>query len=140
MLGRALISFVVAVCVVSPAVALVSPSAARLRVALRAAGPTRGASAASAAPRVARAPFRGGVRMAFGVVITGGANGVGFAYADEFLKRGHKVVICDVKDTALPIKALQLRNPAAQVFGTQCDVSSAAQCHALAEFAKEKLG
>jgi len=78
--------------------------------------------------------------MEFGVVITGGSNGVGFAYADEFLKRGHAVVICDIKDTALPVKALQLRNPTAQVYGTQCDVSSAEQCHALSEFAKEKLG
>jgi hypothetical protein len=32
----------------------------------------------------------------FGVVITGGAGGVGFAYADEFLARGHRVVICDI--------------------------------------------
>jgi hypothetical protein len=32
----------------------------------------------------------------FGVVITGGAGGVGFAYADEFLSRGHRVVICDI--------------------------------------------
>jgi NAD(P)-dependent dehydrogenase (short-subunit alcohol dehydrogenase family) len=78
--------------------------------------------------------------MGFGVVITGGSNGVGFAYADEFLKRGHSVVICDIKDTALPVKALQLRNPEGQIYGTQCDVASAEQCHALAEFAKEKLG
>ena len=33
-----------------------------------------------------------------GVVITGGANGVGYAYADSFMKRGHNVVICDAKD------------------------------------------
>ena len=32
----------------------------------------------------------------FGVVVTGGAGGVGFAYADEFLSRGHRVVICDI--------------------------------------------
>lgn len=32
----------------------------------------------------------------FGVVITGGAGGVGFAYADEFLRLGHRVVICDI--------------------------------------------
>lgn len=34
-------------------------------------------------------PSRGSVRMEFGVVITGGSAGVGFAYADSFLKRGH---------------------------------------------------
>ena len=42
-----------------------------------------------------------------GVVITGGAGGVGFAYADEFVRRGHKVVICDVKD---PDAAVQVQS------------------------------
>ena len=78
--------------------------------------------------------------MEFGVVITGGSNGVGFAYADEFLKRGHSVVICDIKDTAVPVQALQQRHPNGQIFGTQCDVSSAEQCANLAAFAKENLG
>ena len=78
--------------------------------------------------------------MEFGVVITGGSNGVGFAYADEFLKRGHKVVICDVKDTALPVKALTIRNPGAKIYGIKCDVSDADEVSALARFSQEKLG
>ncbi len=32
----------------------------------------------------------------FGVVVTGGAGGVGFAYADEFLSCSHRVVICEI--------------------------------------------
>lgn len=80
------------------------------------------------------------VKMEFGVVITGGSNGVGFAYADEMLARGHSVVICDIKDTALPVKALQIRHPDGKIFGTECDVSSTEQVEKLAVFAKEKLG
>eukprot|EP00965_Chrysotila_dentata_P047301 1569749-Pleurochrysis_carterae.AAC.2 len=41
-----------------------------------------------------------------GFVITGGAGGVGYAYADELVRRGHWVVICDVKD---PEPAVQAR-------------------------------
>lgn len=37
-----------------------------------------------------------------GVVITGSAGGVGFAYAD----RGYDVVICDVKDCSTAAKTL----------------------------------
>lgn len=44
-----------------------------------------------------------------GVVITGGAAGVGFGYADEFLARRHSVVICDVKDPAAAVAALKVR-------------------------------
>jgi chlorophyll(ide) b reductase len=49
-----------------------------------------------------------------GVVITGGAGGVGYAYADSFMQRGHQVVICDV--------------------------SKSESVEQLGQFAKEKLG
>ena len=76
-----------------------------------------------------------------GLVITGGAGGVGYAYADELLKFGHAVVICDVKDPAAPVEALKARYGAdAKIFGTTCDVSKSESVEALAEFAKEKLG
>ena len=88
----------------------------------------------------ARASDGGGVRMDFGVVVTGGANGVGFAYADEFLKRGHSVVICDIKDTVAPVTALRKRNPGTGVYGIEIDVGSAQDVDKLAAFAKEKLG
>ena len=42
----------------------------------------------------------------FGAVVTGGAAGVGYA-ADEFLRRGHKVVIYDIKDPADAVRALK---------------------------------
>lgn len=90
--------------------------------------------------QAARPLRRSGVKMEFGVVITGGSNGVGYAYADEFLQRGHSVVICDIKDTSLPVKALKIRNPNGNVHGIEVDVSSAEEVEKLATFAKEKLG
>jgi chlorophyll(ide) b reductase len=75
-----------------------------------------------------------------GVVITGSAGGVGFAYAGEFMDRGYDVVICDVKDCSTAAKALAARHPNGKVFHTQCDVSDASSCEKLGAFAKEKLG
>jgi chlorophyll(ide) b reductase len=75
-------------------------------------------------------------------VITGGAAGVGFAYAQEFLARGYNVVICDVKDGTSAARALTQRTAAAggQIYHTKCDVSSAADVEKLGKFAVEKLG
>jgi NAD(P)-dependent dehydrogenase (short-subunit alcohol dehydrogenase family) len=75
-----------------------------------------------------------------GVVITGSAGGVGFAYAGEFMDRGYDVVICDVKDCAAAAKALTARHPNGNVFYTKCDVSDPKSCEALGKFAKDKLG
>lgn len=75
-----------------------------------------------------------------GVVITGSAGGVGFAYAGEFMDRGYDVVICDVKDCTTAAKALTARHPNGKVYHTKCDVSDASSCEALGQFAKEKLG
>ncbi|KAL3782772.1 hypothetical protein HJC23_003093 [Cyclotella cryptica] len=75
-----------------------------------------------------------------GVVITGSAGGVGFAYAGEFMDRGYDVVICDVKDCSAAAKALTARHPTGRVFYTKCDVSDAKSCEDLGKFAKEKLG
>jgi len=77
-----------------------------------------------------------------GVVITGGAGGVGYAYADTLMREGHWVVICDVKDPAPAVAALRAKHPdtLGKVYGTVCDVSSAESVEAFGEFAKEKLG
>ena len=75
-----------------------------------------------------------------GVVITGAAGGVGFAYAGEFMDRGYDVVICDVKDCTGAAKALTSRHPNGRVYHTKCDVSDADSVAALGEFAKDKLG
>jgi hypothetical protein len=75
-----------------------------------------------------------------GVVITGAAGGVGFAYAGEFMDRGYDVVICDVRDCATAAKALQSRHTNGTVFHTKCDVSDSKAVEKLAEFAKKNLG
>ena len=75
-----------------------------------------------------------------GVVITGSAGGVGFAYAGEFMDRGYDVVICDVKDCTAAAKALTERHPNGNVFHTKCDVSDAKSVENLAAFAKKNLG
>jgi len=75
-----------------------------------------------------------------GVVITGSAGGVGFAYAGEFMDRGYDVVICDVKDCASAAKALESRHPNGRVFHKKCDVSDSKSVEDLGKFAQEKLG
>ena len=77
-----------------------------------------------------------------GVVITGGAGGVGYAYADTLMRMGHWVVICDVKDPAPAVRALEEKHAGGigRVHGTVCDVSDAESVEALGAFAKEKLG
>lgn len=75
-----------------------------------------------------------------GVVITGSAGGVGYAYAGEFMDRGYDVVICDVKDCTAAARALTQKHPNGKVFHTKCDVSDAKSVEKLAEFAKKNLG
>jgi len=77
-----------------------------------------------------------------GVVITGGAGGVGYAYADEFVARGHWVVICDVKDPEVAVQALRQKHEGGigRIYGCTADVSDVKSVEALADFAKEKIG
>jgi len=75
-----------------------------------------------------------------GVVITGSAGGVGWAYAGEFMDRGYDVVICDVKDCTAAAAALESKHKGAKVFHTKCDVSDSNSVENLAKFAKENLG
>jgi len=74
-----------------------------------------------------------------GVVVTGGANGVGFAYAGEFMDRGYDVVICDIKDCTAAAKVLTKRHPNGKIFHTKCDVSDSKSVEKLGAFAKKNL-
>ena len=77
---------------------------------------------------------------AFGVMITGGAGGVGYAYADEMLRLGHKVVICDVRDCTPAVESLQSKHSDnLAIYGMTCDVCNYDDVRALGAFAKEKL-
>jgi chlorophyll(ide) b reductase len=102
------------------------------------------------APSVARKDTRlFGLPSEGGVVITGSAGGVGFAYAGEFLDRGYDVVLCDVKDCTTAAKALSQRynngnensgRRTGTVYHTTCDVSSASDVEKLGQFAIQKVG
>lgn len=76
-----------------------------------------------------------------GVVITGSAGGVGYAYAGEFMERGYDVVICDIQDCSMAAKSLEQRYPnGGKVYHTKCDVSDLKSVQKLGDFASSKLG
>ena len=85
-----------------------------------------------------------------GVVITGAANGVGFAYAKEFVQRGYDVVICDVQDCSAAARALSSLTPTEEdesskgslgsIYHTKCDVSDPQAVEKLGQFAQKNLG
>lgn len=74
-----------------------------------------------------------------GIIITGGARGIGFAVAEEFIKQGAKIVICSRTKSELQkaIKNLSIKNK--KVFGITCDVSKLDDCKKLIKFARTKL-
>jgi len=113
--------------------ALVTASASRRRQHATGAARRRGGQAASAVA------MRGTPIIA-GIVITGGAAGVGYAYADEFLRKGHIVCINDVNDPAPAVQALKDKHPGANIFGKQCDVSSIESVGEFVEYVKENVG
>jgi NAD(P)-dependent dehydrogenase (short-subunit alcohol dehydrogenase family) len=77
----------------------------------------------------------------FGVVVTGGTKGVGFALCREFLKRGDRVLLCSRNKQRVDaaVSALQTEYPSAEVYGAVCDVSLPADAKYLANCAKTKL-
>ena len=100
-----------------------------------------GAPALSAASWQRSEGLRGARASSFGVVITGAAGGVGFSYADEFLARGHRVVICDISPKiSQAADALRKKHSNAQLYEIITDVSDKNSVSQLASFAKEKLG
>src|SRR5689334_525339 len=70
-------------------------------------------------------------------IVTGGASGIGFAYARRFLAEGARVVVADVADA--PAAADKLGD-AARVLGLRCDVSDAAAARAMADAAVQRFG
>jgi NAD(P)-dependent dehydrogenase (short-subunit alcohol dehydrogenase family) len=55
-------------------------------------------------------------------VITGGANGIGFATAREFASRGARVMLADIDQSALDEAVANLRADGVDVHGVVCDV------------------
>ena len=73
-------------------------------------------------------------------VITGGASGMGLAFAHRFAAAGMKVVLGDIEGPALDAAVAGLREEGAEVLGVRCDVSDADSVHALAAATEEAFG
>jgi len=65
-------------------------------------------------------------------IITGGAAGIGFAYAKRFLAEGARVVVADIAD---PRSAADKLDPTGRALGVHTDVSDAASVRTMVETA-----
>jgi NAD(P)-dependent dehydrogenase (short-subunit alcohol dehydrogenase family) len=75
-----------------------------------------------------------------GAVITGGASGIGFACSQEFTRRGARVVLADIDQSALDAAVERLRDDGAEAHGVICDVTRLDAVEHLADEAFRLLG
>ena len=73
-------------------------------------------------------------------VITGAAEGIGRAIAEEAAGRGMRLVLADIDAARLEATVAALRAAGAEVEGLRTDVSKAAEVDALADFAFSRFG
>jgi short-subunit dehydrogenase len=74
------------------------------------------------------------------IVITGSTKGIGFGLAEEFLKRGHNVVISGRNQERLDKAVATLSANHKNIAGCFCDVTKYEDNEKLFAFAKEKFG
>ncbi|HTY76268.1 MAG TPA: glucose 1-dehydrogenase [Candidatus Bathyarchaeia archaeon] len=70
-------------------------------------------------------------------IITGGAAGLGLAYARRFLEEGARILVADIVD---PASALRELGAAGEVHAVRCDVASAAAVEAMVAEAVRRFG
>ncbi len=73
-------------------------------------------------------------------MITGGASGMGRAFADRFAAAGMRLVVADVEEPALDLAVDELRADGADVVGVPTDVSRAESMDELAAAALDAYG
>ena len=73
-------------------------------------------------------------------VITGGASGIGRAFADRCLEEGVKIVLADIEEAALDGAAQELANAGADVLAVRTDVSKPGSVEDLAKRVLDRYG
>lgn len=73
-------------------------------------------------------------------VITGGASGIGYAYAETFGREGAKIVLSDVEQKSLDAAVAKLRDSGIDAIGVVADVAKFGDVDALASKALEHFG
>jgi len=73
-------------------------------------------------------------------VITGGASGIGRAFADRCLEEGVKMVLADIEQGALDKAAQELTNAGADVLAVHTDVSKSGSVEDLAKVVLDRYG
>ena len=73
-------------------------------------------------------------------VVTGGTSGIGFAMADELVRRGVNVMIADMREDAIPVAVDALAGQPGHAAGVRADVSVDADLDALADETIERFG
>lgn len=74
------------------------------------------------------------------VLITGGTRGLGFAMAQEFARRGARLVICGRDPESLQKAESRLRANGADVIALRCDISSRTEAETLIDRATQQYG
>lgn len=74
------------------------------------------------------------------VIITGGSSGIGKALAEEFGKRGSRILITGRDNSTLEEAVAELRKKGIEVHGFQADVSVEESNRKMAEFAVQQYG
>lgn len=73
-------------------------------------------------------------------IITGGAQGIGKATAELFLKEGAKLVLCDINGTAVESTAKTIANNGSFVLALACNVAKKEDCEKVVRTAVDKFG
>jgi len=73
-------------------------------------------------------------------VVTGGASGMGRAFADRFARAGMKVVVADIEDGPRDAAVADIRAAGAEAIGVRCDVARAEDHAAVLTAAVDAFG
>jgi 3-oxoacyl-[acyl-carrier protein] reductase len=73
-------------------------------------------------------------------IITGGAHGIGKAYAQRFVQEGAKVVIADIDGEAAEQAAQEINDAGGVAIGMRVDIADLTLCQAMAQTTIDKFG